>query len=183
MDAEPVLRHFGAHKKRAIEVYAQSVNAALARKSQQEYYVAAEGRMLGSDEFLDEVKHRIGDYMGRSERRVRKPDLEAILKAAEKATGLRRKEFCTNSKTRPGSDGQGSDHSDWTMRTGFEREMAEAWVWTFGGEQAARSGTRSKEGSLAQRKLLKAIRSAIGQVCEFHCFRSDPSFARERRTS
>jgi REP element-mobilizing transposase RayT len=100
LDTEPVLRHFGATRKRAIEMYIQFVGAAVGQKSQQEYYMAAEGRMLGSEEFLDEMKHRIGDYMGRRERRARKPDLEAILKAAEKATGLPREEFCTNSKAR-----------------------------------------------------------------------------------
>ncbi len=68
VDAEPVLRHLGANKNKAIEVYAQFVNAALAQKSQREYYLAAEGRMLGSEEFLDEVKHRIGDHTGRRER-------------------------------------------------------------------------------------------------------------------
>jgi hypothetical protein len=100
VDAALVLRHFAANKRRAIEVYRQFVNAALGEKIQKEYYVATEGRMLGSDEFLDEVKHRIGDYMGRREKRVRRCDLETIMKAAEKATGLRRKEFCTNSKSR-----------------------------------------------------------------------------------
>lgn len=40
------------------------------------------GTNVSSEEFLDEVKHRIGDYMGKGQRRVRKPDLEAILKAA-----------------------------------------------------------------------------------------------------
>ena len=61
------------------------MNAALGQKSQREYYLAAEGRMLGSEEFLDDVKHRIGDC--RQEIRTRKPDLEVILKAAEKEQG------------------------------------------------------------------------------------------------
>ena len=100
MDAEPVLRHFGANKKRAVEVYTQFVNASLGQKSQQEFYLALEGRMLGSDEFLDEVKHRKGEYVGKRDKRVRKPDLEAIVKAAERATGLKRKDFCSKSKTR-----------------------------------------------------------------------------------
>jgi len=81
--------------KRAIEVYAQFVNAALAQKSQPEYYLATEGRMSGSDQFLDEVKHRIGDHASKRERRVHKLDPQALLKAAGKATGLGRKEFCT----------------------------------------------------------------------------------------
>lgn len=100
VDADPVLRHFGANKNRAIEVYAQFVNAALGEKSQKEYYLASEGRMLGNEAFLDEVKQRIGDHMAKRERRGRKPDLKAILKAAENATGVRRKEICTNRKSR-----------------------------------------------------------------------------------
>jgi REP element-mobilizing transposase RayT len=100
VDTEPVLRHFGANKKKAIEVYARFVNAALGAKSQKEYYLASEGRMLGSEEFQDQIKHRIGDYLAKGERKIRKPDLGAILKAAETATGLRQREFCTRSKSR-----------------------------------------------------------------------------------
>jgi hypothetical protein len=47
------------------------------------------------------MKHRIGDYMGGGDKGTRKLHLETILKAAEKATGLRRKQFCSNSKSRP----------------------------------------------------------------------------------
>jgi putative transposase len=100
VDAEPVLRHFGANKRKAVEVYTRFVNAALGQESQSEYYLAAEGRMLGNDEFLDEIKHRIGDYVLSREKRVRKADMEGIVKAAEKATGLERKDFCSNSKNR-----------------------------------------------------------------------------------
>lgn len=100
VDAEPVLRHFGANKRKAVEVYTQFVNAALGQESQSEFYRAAEGRVLGNDEFLDEVKHRIGDYVLSRDKRVRKPDMEPIVKAAEKAAGLERKDFCSNSKNR-----------------------------------------------------------------------------------
>ena len=100
VDAEPVLRHFGANKRKAVEVYIQFVNAALGQESQSEYYLAAEGRMLGNDEFLHEVKHRIGDYVLSRDKRVRKADMEGIVKAAEKATGLERKDLCSNSKNR-----------------------------------------------------------------------------------
>ncbi|HSB08939.1 MAG TPA: transposase [Blastocatellia bacterium] len=100
VDVEPVLRHFGANKKRAIEMYVQFVNTALGEKSQKEYYQASEGRMLGNEEFRDEVKHRIGDHIAKREIRTRKPDLKAILKAAENATGVGRKEICTNRKSR-----------------------------------------------------------------------------------
>ncbi len=100
VDAEPVLRHFGANKRKAVEVYTRFVNAALGQQSQSEYYLAAEGRTLGNDEFLHEVKHRIGDYVLSRDKRVRKADMEGIVKAAEKATGLERKNLCSNSKNR-----------------------------------------------------------------------------------
>ena len=103
VDAEPVLRHFGANKKKAVEVYTQFVNAALGQQSQSEYYLAAAGRMLGTDEFLHEVKHRIGDYVLSRDKPVRKADMEGIVKAAEKATGLERKDLCSNRKNRNAS--------------------------------------------------------------------------------
>jgi putative transposase len=163
VDAEPVLRHFGANKKRAVEVYAEFVNAALGEKSQKEYYLASEGRMLGSDEFLDEVKHRIGDYMGKQERRVRKPDLEAILKAAEKASGLRRKEFCTNGKSRPlvmikeAIIVIGQENG---IRT---RELADVLGVDPSAVSKRRDAARVRaEGSGEMTKLLKAIRLAAG---------------------
>ena len=81
-------------------MYTRFVNAALGQESQSEYYLAAEGRMLGNDEFLHEVKHRIGDYVLSRDKRVRKADMEGIVKAAEKATGLERKDLCSNSKNR-----------------------------------------------------------------------------------
>jgi REP element-mobilizing transposase RayT len=163
VDAEPVLRHFGANRKRAVDMYSQFVNAALAQKSQQEYYVAAEGRMLGNDEFLDEVKHRIGDHLGRGDRRVRKADIEAVLRAAEGATGLKRKEFCSKSKSR-------------------ELVMVKEAIIVIGQERGVRTGEladvlgvdpsavskrreaarRRSEDSSAMRKLLKTMRTAIG---------------------
>jgi hypothetical protein len=100
VDTEPVLRHFGATKRRAIEVYSRFVNAALGQSSQQMYYRASEGRMLGSEDFVEEIKHRIGDHQGKGKKRAGKAGLEAILKTAEKATGMRRRDFCTNNKTR-----------------------------------------------------------------------------------
>jgi len=100
VDTEPVLRYFGANKKLAIERYSQFVNAALGEKSQPELYRTAEGRILGTDEFLDEVKHRIGELADRRDRATRKHGVETILRVAEEASGLDRREFCTASKKR-----------------------------------------------------------------------------------
>jgi putative transposase len=162
VDAEPVLRYFGANKKKAIKVYAQFVNAALGQKSQQEYYLACVGRMLGSEEFLDEVKHHIGDYTGRRERGVRKPDLKAILVAAEKATGLRRKEFCNANKTRAlvmAKEAIIVVAQENGIRT---RELAEALGLDPSAVSKRREAARRRgETSSAMPKLLKALRSNI----------------------
>ena len=100
VDAEPVLRHFGSTKKMAVEVYKQFVNAAIGQQSQPGYYVAAEGRLLGNEEFVDAVKRRIGEHASSRDKRVGRVNIETILEAAEKATGLRREDFCTNAKSR-----------------------------------------------------------------------------------
>ena len=99
VDDEPVLRHFGASRKRAVETYIRFVESGLAEQSQDEYYRAAEGRLLGSEEFLKEIRHRIGDH--RSERRIREhTSIEDLLTAAEACSGLRRQELCGKSRNR-----------------------------------------------------------------------------------
>jgi putative transposase len=99
VDAEPVLRHFGATKKRAVETYIRFVESSLAEQSQDEYYRAAEGRLLGSEEFLKEIKHRIGDH--RSVRRApERTTVEDLLTAAETSSGLSREELSSKSKNR-----------------------------------------------------------------------------------
>jgi len=55
VDAEPVLRHFGANQRRAIETYVEFVNTAIGDKSQKEYYLASERSMLGSEEFREQI--------------------------------------------------------------------------------------------------------------------------------
>jgi len=99
VDAEPVLRHFGGTKKRAVEVYERFVKAGLGEPSQDGYYRATEGRLLGGDEFLEEMRHRIGDH------RTARPNLERtsvedLLSAAEMTSGLTRQELCGKSKNR-----------------------------------------------------------------------------------
>ena len=96
LDTEPLLRHFGGNKKLAVERYIQFVNAGLGERSRPELY---EGRLLGTDEFLDKVTHRIGEA---ADRRVRvgKQGIETLLRAAEEASGLDRNRICSSSKMR-----------------------------------------------------------------------------------
>jgi ribosome-binding protein aMBF1 (putative translation factor) len=99
VDTEPVLRHFGGTKRRAVEVYRRFVDAAVGHKSQDEYYRAAEGRLLGSEEFLEEVKHRVGEY--RSTRELpTETSIEELLRLAARSSGLSREELCSRSKHR-----------------------------------------------------------------------------------
>ncbi len=99
VDTEPVLRHFGATKKRAIETYTKFVEANLGQKSQDDYYRAAEGRLLGSEEFLKEVKHRVGDYRT-AQRAPEGISIDDLLSAAEASSGLSRRELSSKSKNR-----------------------------------------------------------------------------------
>ena len=99
VDTEPVLRHFGANKKRAVEVYIRFVEASLGEPSQRDYYRADEGRLLGSDEFLEEIKHRVGERRG-DRKAIERTSVEDLLRAAEKSSGLSRQELCSGSKNR-----------------------------------------------------------------------------------
>ncbi len=99
VDTEPVLRHFGATKKRAVEVYTRFVETSLTEKSQEEYYRAAEGRLLGSGEFLKDIRHRVGDYKA-SRQEFDSASIEDLLSAAEQSSGLTLKELCSKSKNR-----------------------------------------------------------------------------------
>ena len=99
VDAEPVLRHFGAKKARALEAYIQFVRAGLRQASQAEYYQAAEGRVLGAEEFLAQVKHRVGEHRAAPPRKER-IRIEDLLKVAVRSSGLTRAELCGKSKHR-----------------------------------------------------------------------------------
>ena len=99
VDAEPVLRYFGGSKRRAVEVYQRFVEAGIGQKSEEKYYRAAEGRLLGSEEFLEEIRHCVGENR-RARSQSRGFKLEELLKAAEKTSGLKREELCSNTKTR-----------------------------------------------------------------------------------
>jgi putative transposase len=99
VDAEPVLRHFGGTKKRAVEVYQRFVEADVGHKSRQEYYRAVEGRVLGGEEFQKEVTHRVGEHRGGPAQPIR-VTIDELLRVAEGVSGLKREELCSNSKRR-----------------------------------------------------------------------------------
>jgi len=99
VDTEPVLRHFGGTKARAVAVYRQFVEGAIGDPSQTEYYRASEGRLLGSDEFLQEIKHRIGDHRA-GPKTIERTSVEDLLSVAARSSGLTPQELCSRSKNR-----------------------------------------------------------------------------------
>jgi REP element-mobilizing transposase RayT len=99
IDSEPVLRHFGGTRRRAVEVYQRFVEAGLSQKRQVEYYRAAEGRFLGNVEFQEEIKHRIGEHQP-AQLDSRPISIDELLSAAEEISGFKREDWCAGSRRR-----------------------------------------------------------------------------------
>jgi hypothetical protein len=69
----------------------------------EEFYKAEGGRILGSEEFVAETKHRVGEIPrgARPIAHIRKRiDPKALVAAVERVTGRKRREFCVSNKTR-----------------------------------------------------------------------------------
>jgi len=106
LDVDPVLRHFGAKRKTAREAYREFVAAGMKLGHREEFYFADEGRILGSEEFVDATIHRIGQTK-RSPRVAPKDSLRAmetfqveqLIVAVEKVCGVPRKDFCGTGKS------------------------------------------------------------------------------------
>jgi REP element-mobilizing transposase RayT len=103
IDIEPVLRHFGATKKLARERFGLFVRAGMKLGHREELYRAEEGRILGSEEFVEETKNRVGEIPRGARGQIEKQSAlnpQALLGAVEEATRLERAEFCSRRKTR-----------------------------------------------------------------------------------
>ena len=61
LDIDPVLRHFGAKKNIARAAYSEFMAAGMKLGHREEFYSADEGRILGSEEFIEEAIHQIGE--------------------------------------------------------------------------------------------------------------------------
>jgi len=104
MDVDPVLRHFGVSKNQARQRYRQFVSAGMKDGHQDEFYHADEGRILGSEEFVDATIHRIGQS-----KRAKKNaclvettssvNLEMLLETVERICGISRTKFCGSGKS------------------------------------------------------------------------------------
>ena len=112
-------------------------------------------------EFLDQVKHRIGDYLGHRDQQVRKLNLKAILKAAERASGLKRSDFCTNGKSR-----KLVMIKEAIIVFGYQhgvsnRELAEALSLDPSAVSKRREAFRTRPENSSEMKLLKAMREIV----------------------
>ena len=103
VDVEPVIRHFGANKKLARERFQLFVRAGMKLGHRDEFYRADEGRILGSEEWVAETKNRICEIPRGARPQVKtrsRLDAQALMRAAEKVTGMQAQELCGGRKTR-----------------------------------------------------------------------------------
>lgn len=101
VDIEPVLRHFGATKKQARERFKLFVDAGIKQGHRKEFYEAEEGRILGSEEFVEATMNRVGEIPRGARPRIKNrsaPDLEGLIDAVVEASRLTPEEICSRSK-------------------------------------------------------------------------------------
>lgn len=100
VDVDPVLRHFGAKKKVAREAYRQFVAAGMKTGHQERFYQTDDGRILGTEEFVDETIHRLGESKRNRPRSSKEEfNAERLIEAVEKVCRVAREDFCGASKT------------------------------------------------------------------------------------
>ncbi len=104
VDVDPVLRRFGRPRAVARERFIEHVAAAIGSGSQSKFY-AAESGILGSEEFVDSMMHRIGDHDVHIAARRRRDlkaaqgcDIDRLLDLAASQTGVPKDEICSNGK-------------------------------------------------------------------------------------
>ena len=101
VDADSVLRHFGAKKQVARKHFAQFVMAGKKLGHQKEFYQATEQRVLGTEEFVDATIHPIGQVPLKRRSALRSTpafDPAALIAAVEHSSGLHRSAFCGPAK-------------------------------------------------------------------------------------
>jgi hypothetical protein len=105
VDVETVLRHFGAKKHLARQAYRRFVTEGRELGHQEELYLGEEGRILGSEEFVDATIHRIGETchaprinQSRSGEAGRFM-ISRLMGVIEKVCHVPREEFCGSGKS------------------------------------------------------------------------------------
>jgi putative transposase len=102
VDVDPVLRHFGAKTELARNAYREFVNAGIKGGHQKEFYPAEDGRILGTDDFVDATIHRIGEATVRRANRMTVDEgfnAEALIGAVESTCRIARADFCGAAKS------------------------------------------------------------------------------------
>jgi putative transposase len=102
VDVDSVLRHYGAKKESARERFSQFVQAGIKLGHREEFYLAAEGMILGTEEFVDGTIHRIGETRKAKKKQYnqsREFNAEALIKAVEDAFRIPRADFCGSRKS------------------------------------------------------------------------------------
>ncbi|MFZ1699433.1 MAG: transposase [Pyrinomonadaceae bacterium] len=104
VDVDPVLRRFAPQKAVARERYVQFVAAGANLGRQEQFYEATNG-VLGTDEFVDEMIHRIGEFDTRKAAMRRnaleeQADIQAdlLIRTVETVCGVKREDFCGAAK-------------------------------------------------------------------------------------
>lgn len=100
VDVDPVLRHFGSRKKLARKAYSEFVAAGVKLGHREEFYFVDEGRILGTEEFVDATIHRIGEtkrspQMGYQDSSIASGRFhgDRLIAVVERVCGLPRKDF------------------------------------------------------------------------------------------
>jgi REP element-mobilizing transposase RayT len=102
VDVDPVLRHFGAKKEVARDAYDEFVNAGMKRGHQENFYPEDDGRILGTEEFVDATIHRIGETTARRADQTKLDqefNAEALMRAVEEICQIPRADFCGSAKS------------------------------------------------------------------------------------
>ena len=106
IDVDPVLRRFGRKRERAREQYAEFVAGGIKLGHQPEFYAPGSG-VLGSEEFVDSMIHRVGEFdvhaAAARRKQKNKPaefDAERLLCAVESVFGIGRDDICGRGKGR-----------------------------------------------------------------------------------
>lgn len=99
VDVDPVLRRFGARRAVARERYAKHVAAGMKLGHLNSLY-ETKGGVLGSEEFVDSMIHRMGEFVPKGRpRAVTTPfDAEALIATVETVCGIHRQDFCGRAK-------------------------------------------------------------------------------------
>jgi REP element-mobilizing transposase RayT len=99
VDVDPVLRRFGPRRAVARERYAKHVAAGMKIGHLTSLYETT-GGVLGSEEFVDSMVHRMGEFIPKgTPRAVTTPfDAEALIATVETVCGIHRSDFCGRAK-------------------------------------------------------------------------------------